>query len=266
MLVDAFIFFNEYDMLEGRLEYLNDTVDHFVIVESDLTFSGNKKPFNYEQNKARFSKYSDKITYHHISPDFSGYDFSKKPDVMDYNAPHWQVERYQRNAIADAVKHLPDDTYILVSDVDEIPNKRAVTYAMTQITDDQPILLFRQQTFFYNLSTRMTDIGGTCLLRNKKLQEVKPQWLRENRRNLPYVNNAGWHLSYWNTPELISKKIQNFAHQEYNNDRYTNIGYIKDRIKEGSDPFMRPENPSTKFDKNTLPKDFLSVFEKYETR
>lgn len=37
MLIDCFMFFNEYDIVEGRLEYLYDTVDYFVVVEADHT-------------------------------------------------------------------------------------------------------------------------------------------------------------------------------------------------------------------------------------
>ena len=54
MIIDAFMFFNEYDILEGRLEYLYDTVDYFVIVESDITHSGQKKSLNYANNIDRY--------------------------------------------------------------------------------------------------------------------------------------------------------------------------------------------------------------------
>ena len=56
MLIDAFTFFNELDLLEARLEYLYDTVDHFIIVESDISHSGKIKPFYYLENQNRFKK------------------------------------------------------------------------------------------------------------------------------------------------------------------------------------------------------------------
>ena len=63
MIVDSFIFFNEFDILEGRLEYLYDHVDYFVIVESNLTFSGNTKPLYFMNNMSRYKKYLDKVLY-----------------------------------------------------------------------------------------------------------------------------------------------------------------------------------------------------------
>ena len=50
MIYDCFIFFNELDLLEIRLNELNDIVDKFVIVECTETFSKNKKPLYYNVN------------------------------------------------------------------------------------------------------------------------------------------------------------------------------------------------------------------------
>ncbi|MBK6633151.1 MAG: hypothetical protein IPG38_01480 [Chitinophagaceae bacterium] len=43
---DCFTFFNELDLLEFRLKFLNDHVDFFVIAESNLTFNGKSKPWS----------------------------------------------------------------------------------------------------------------------------------------------------------------------------------------------------------------------------
>jgi beta-1,4-mannosyl-glycoprotein beta-1,4-N-acetylglucosaminyltransferase len=60
---DCFIFFNELDLLELRLNTLDSHVDHFLIVESAITFQGEQKEFYYEKNKARFKKYEHKIIH-----------------------------------------------------------------------------------------------------------------------------------------------------------------------------------------------------------
>ena len=43
MLIDSFLFFQEYDLLEIRLKYLYDHVDLFIIVESLQSFNGQEK-------------------------------------------------------------------------------------------------------------------------------------------------------------------------------------------------------------------------------
>ena len=44
---DSIIFFNELELLEMRLNILNDDVDYFVVSESPFTVSGNEKPLYY---------------------------------------------------------------------------------------------------------------------------------------------------------------------------------------------------------------------------
>ena len=42
-IVDCFIFYNEIELLNYRLNILYDIVDYFIIVESTSTFTGYKK-------------------------------------------------------------------------------------------------------------------------------------------------------------------------------------------------------------------------------
>ena len=81
MLIDSFLFFKEYDLLEIRLKYLYDHVDLFVIVESGQSFNGLKKNFNFEEKIFRYKKYLDKIKYYKIT------DFHKSSsEVYEYLA------------------------------------------------------------------------------------------------------------------------------------------------------------------------------------
>ena len=43
MLIDSFLFFNETELVELRIKYLNKIVDYFVVVEADITHQGKKK-------------------------------------------------------------------------------------------------------------------------------------------------------------------------------------------------------------------------------
>ena len=43
MIIDTFMFFNEKELLELRLRYLNSIVDRFVIVEANITHQGKEK-------------------------------------------------------------------------------------------------------------------------------------------------------------------------------------------------------------------------------
>ena len=55
------MFFNEDLILDLRLNELDKFVDHFVIVESAFTHSGESKGFNFNIDK--YKKFKDKIIY-----------------------------------------------------------------------------------------------------------------------------------------------------------------------------------------------------------
>ena len=50
-IFDCFIFNHEVELLEIRLNILNDYVDKFIITEGDMTFSGLPKESHFLNNK-----------------------------------------------------------------------------------------------------------------------------------------------------------------------------------------------------------------------
>ena len=56
-IYDSFLFYNELDILEIRLNELNNVVDYFILVESSVTHQGQSKPFIFDENKERFAKF-----------------------------------------------------------------------------------------------------------------------------------------------------------------------------------------------------------------
>ena len=62
-VVDAFTFYNEFEMLEFRFEELYDAVDFFVVCEATLTHSGQVKDLLFGAHLARYAKYLDKVVW-----------------------------------------------------------------------------------------------------------------------------------------------------------------------------------------------------------
>lgn len=114
-LIDCFTFFNELDLLEIRLKYLYDVVDYFVIVEADTSFNGDAKQMVFKDNIDRFEPFISKIIFVPISMK----NFENKKKVA------WKREEYQRNCIQKGIDtlNLIDADLVLISDIDEIPNK-----------------------------------------------------------------------------------------------------------------------------------------------
>ena len=80
-IYDCFCFFNELDLLELRLNILDQYVDFFVLSEASVTHTGVAKPYYYEENKERFSKFANKII--HLKIEDTPNDFIELPTIIE---------------------------------------------------------------------------------------------------------------------------------------------------------------------------------------
>jgi glycosyltransferase involved in cell wall biosynthesis len=237
-IIDAFIFYQELEMLEFRLKLLYPHVDHFVIVEADKTFSGLDKPFYYEQNKDRFAWASDKITYFKLRCDTSSLDLTTAPTEFQPSHDCWQIEYTQRNAIVTACKDLANDDLLIMGDVDEIPSVEAIEWAKQNVGQLPAVC---QLHFFYYDLRHVREGGCLCsifsLLRTAR--SVGTQALRNHRNVITRLDNAGWHLSYFGDADAIVRKIEAFSHQELNVPEFKDADYINRCRSGGDDLFQR---------------------------
>lgn len=269
MLVDCFAFFNEYNLLEGRLEYLHNEVDYFIVVEANQTFSGESKPYNFLLNQERYKKYNSKIIY--LPYNMNLIDYSSMP----FENAAWQRDFDQKDYVGKILKLLPEDTYVLFGDLDEIPNKTLFNKAIEFLDarsfekqhNMQSVAAFGQQMFYYNFNQKHEKLwAGTVITYNSSLFNSAPGKFREYRNSFPKIEPGGWHLSYWNTPENISLKIKGFAHQEFNKSEYTEVENIAKAIKNGTDLFHRDWVPYEKVDRSTIDPEILKIFGRYEIK
>lgn len=252
MLIDAVMFFDEFEILNLRLEELYDIVDEFVVVETDLTHNGKSKPFYLSENLDRInSRFLPKLKiYKHIHVN------------RDPNQNAWIRENEHRNAIVDAIKDYPSSTRVLMSDCDEIPSKEFI-----EASADMPVAISMQRFFYYTFDTHKKALcHGTISVQSKDIfLSHSPQQLRDARFRLPQVR-GGWHLSYFGSPEKISRKISSFAHTEFNTPENINEEVIKERVEGHRDIFGRDssfEQLVYNTDYVNLPRAYLNSKEQY---
>lgn len=206
---DCFPFFNELDLLEIRLQELWDTVDYFVLSESNLSHSGKPKEYIFENNKERFTPYLSKIR--HI-----------KVDDMPSTKDSWVRERFQRQAVARGLGDLAAEDIVIVSDLDEIPRAEAIAMIKEDENDwDRYILQIPmfQYKINYMLINPVTKVPNIMVARGRVF--TNPQQEREytfgwnpKPADTVFVDHAGWHFSYFGDNQHAITKIQNFAHTE----------------------------------------------------
>ena len=66
-----------------------------------------------------------------------------------------------------------------------------------------------------------------------------PFWRIDKLKNIQIIQNGGWHFAYLQSPENISRKIQSFAHGEFNKSSITKEDNIKSKIESGQDVLER---------------------------
>jgi beta-1,4-mannosyl-glycoprotein beta-1,4-N-acetylglucosaminyltransferase len=261
MIIDCFTFFNEMDLLEGRLEYLYDQIDYFVIVEGNVTHTGKSKSLNFLNNISRYKPYLDKVLYFPWSHNTANMTFNR-PITVDYSSSNWQLENKQRNHISEALKFFDPEDICLIGDVDEIPSKQSINN-IKNILKGNPATVLEQEMYAYNLNQKQfRPWAGTVATKVCIALEQTPQTIRDKRWEMGILRESGWHLTYWGGAEHIQTKITNFAHQELINDENSTINYIQSKIDQGQDLWGR-NLPYHKADPYKEPVDFLRVFGKY---
>jgi len=264
MILDSFLFFNEYNILEGRLEYLYNKVDYFLISETNYTHTGNLKPFNFLNAMPRYKKYLDKVLYLPYDTDPSKYDFSIKPTKWDPNCPQMLMDNAQRNNLKRGYEMFDEDCIMMMSDLDEIPTIEGIDRAIDVLNQGQDAVLSLQDLFYYNFNQKWDLLWpGTAIAKNKLFLQHGPQWVRDNRTAFYKLYYSGYHLSYWGSAESIKTKIQNTAHAELNLPEFSNMESIKDKVKNGLDLYGRP-NTLIPVDPVSILPEVYNVFNKYQ--
>ncbi len=266
-IYDCFIFNDELMLLNLRLHELYDSVDYFVIVESTKTFTQKKKPLHFNDNKEQFLRFQDKII--HIVVDdapreeddwakayFQRNFISRK--FLNCDEPQageaWRQEYFQRNAICRGLTNCQGDDIIILSDLDEIPDK-------TKFNQINPkkynIFMMRLFYFFFNCEMVLSDAWLKKLTKRKSictynawrgttatsfrllksaqhLRLMKPRlypWWRFDRIHPHCIRDGGWHFSNLMDVKGLQSKISSYAHTEQNTPEITNEKALKARIR-----------------------------------
>lgn len=263
LIYDTFVFFNELDLLEIRLNILNDHVDRFVLVEATRTFQGKSKPLYFEENKQRFAKFKDKIIHVIV-------------DDLPVNSLPFDREHFQRDAILRGLSDCSSEDLIILSDLDEIPNPEVIPKHI----EKGRIALFIQKLFYYTLNTKCAEleilpwslivnfdeIGSPAALR-KRVVAYHSAMLSKAALDSSFkiIENGGWHFSYLGGPAAIRTKIEAFSHDELNVDEFKSIHNIQMAIANGRDIFGRKLTFVNAAD-DELPKFIVENFSTYKNK
>ena len=263
MLIDAFTYFNEKELVELRLKYLNPIVDYFVVIESNITFTGKEKKWNFpEVLKGRLKEFSHKIKYHQLNINLEEIK-NEESWIIDgvKGDDFWRIENFQRNYIKTACKKFSDDDILIISDLDEIPSIKKLNFILS--SDFKKIAPVALEQYLFHLDCnflRLESWRGSIVTTMEICNKFSPQKFRTLRNKISYLTDSGWSFSSFGGYERVKQKIESYAHSEHNNDKFKNREHIINCQKTGADLFHRKVK-SKKVDKNFFPKDLLKLME-----
>ncbi len=235
------MYFDEDLVLDIRLNTLSKIVDKFIICEGTRDHAGNKKDLRF--NKDKFANFKEKIDY--IVVDDIPLNVNSKK--TNWHENHIR-DQFQRNAINRGLKNCDPEDWIMISDIDEIPDPKKIK----EFDIKNKYACFLQKNFQskINLLNVSEDYwAGTKICQKKYLKS--PQWLRNIKvkkrpiwkifsdKQPQLIKDAGWHFSFLKKPESIIRKIKSYSHQEFNSSKFTDKKGIEDKIAKGEDLFER---------------------------
>lgn len=274
---DVFPFFNELDLLDIRLNHLDDFVDYFVITEATVTHAGNPKPLYFADNRAQFSKFEKKIVHQVV-------------DDIPSDLSTFERDWFQRDRVKNLLETLLNDDDILIyGDVDEVPSHSGLIESFEHLRQGNVMNHLAQDLFYYYMN--LEEVSGTLLSNMGEFPNVPTRkWLGTTVSSWEYAKNfsitnlrdpshlavskriedGGSHFSYVGGPiptsaEIrVRAKLTESAHQELNGWR-TN-SFLKGRLSRGKDIFGRR---GSKFEQRTdlsyLPPYVLGNIDKFES-
>lgn len=223
MLIDSFIFLNELDLLEIRLNELDSIVDRFILVESSKTFSNKEKPLFFSENKKRFSPFLHKIQQVVLT------------ELPAGDNP-WIREIYQRKVLLKVLRDMPSNSICMVSDIDEIPSKESVKKSFGLLNDKKHPLVFYHHFCHGFLNQVLTKSSSWSLWGGTRIAP-RSYWSEDKGgRELPgskeSVINGGWHFRNVGDDDFISFKLKSYSHHKDNNsDGIIQENLSKDQIR-----------------------------------
>ena len=232
-IFDCFMYFDESLLLDLRLNYLDKFVDKFIIIECNYNHKGEIKKPTF--NKEKYKKFENKIEYVLLKDQPKNIETINVKDTENETSDKYILnaikrENFQRNYIKNCLSEAASNDWIIISDLDEIPNLSNVNFKNIK----NKFIFFKQDMMYYKFNLKLENCSwvGTKACQMKNLES--PQWLRNIKdrsyswwrldtlfsknkyRNIKFIDDGGWHFSYLKTPEEIEKKLKSYLHhREY---------------------------------------------------
>jgi len=271
-IIDAFLFYNELDLLKIRLSYMGEHVDQFIIAEANIDFAGKPKPFLLNAELIRSLPFSEKIVYHQELINLESITWRYKR-IRYHNRKSkflWTIQDAQRNSLLKPLRNYSKNDIVIFSDLDEFPAIPAIHEAirilnLSASNPKRSALSLHQILFYFNVnSCAFEDLFyGTVIAKNAAFFHLKPHKLRADKNDLPHIDPGGWHFSYFMDEEKIINKVLAISDVEgLSHFKQLSVDEVRYKVANKLDLYDRPVPLGGK-PTNPIPEQLLELIRKH---
>ena len=203
MIIDTFLFNDEFDMLDIHLEISKKYVDKWIVLEASRTFSGIQKPYNLTNKIAQYKeKYGDKLEVVNLE--------------LTSDQTNLICETMMRKGLQPSLDKYSKEDIVIHGDLDEIidPGKWNDIVELMD-TENKPVSCgFDMYMYKFDQKTTRGWKGSVVARRHmfvtphdlyKGHEEVTKRKDRNKCVSLKEI--AGWHWTWMGSDELIKNKV-----------------------------------------------------------
>jgi hypothetical protein len=201
MIIDTFLFNNEFDMLDIHLAITDHYVDRWVILEASRTFSGIPKPYYLTDNFERYKTlYGDRITV--ITLELTAEQINLVCETM------------MRRAISPALVNCDPDDIVIHGDLDEIINPACWAEILATMDQHNQPVSCGFEMFMYKFDQRADrgwkgSVVARCRMFDTPHDLYKGNSIKRKDRShcVGLTIPVGWHWTWMGNDDLIRNKV-----------------------------------------------------------
>lgn len=284
-VIDMTLFNGEQDMFALRVHELAAVVDVFLVFEGVCSFAGNLKTPVFNLKDKRIAEFSKKIVYQLVpcyndtTPRSGSWANERATrDFMQTVFRHLgaipEKDKGKAVVIAADIDEIPvgqkmDLKFRDQSFLEDLKsglifrvrgpmfyhNARCLKQAMwkgAHIFSGAGLMSKEQFTDWrarYPRQKGSTDLGVgglTGRLGDEHVLYEEDQKDGDDQNSMAYLDNYGWHFSFFMTAEQVKNKLLTFSHTNLGVPPFTDLDHIRNAQRNCLDPFDRPRNHETR--------------------
>lgn len=249
MIIDTFLFNDEFDMLDIHLDITKNYVDKWIVLEASRTFSGLLKPYNLTNNLDRYKKI-----------------LGDKLEVITLELTEDQTnlicETMMRKGFKSALEKYQDSDIIIHGDLDEIIDPEKWNSILNLMDEYNKPVSCSFDMYMYRLDQK-ADRGWRGSVVAKKFMFETPHDLYKGRIEVvkrkfrdhcvSLKTPVGWHWTWMGSDELIKNKVVSCIESQHRDPEQVLSSFKKVDTKSAinhkcDSKIINPEYPQIVFD------------------